>query len=76
MAAVAGALSVDGHRPRLLVGVIGARSQLFAKLPEMDSRRPIAGILFVAAVISGVGLLLIRFTSDQAWWTGHLRDGL
>ncbi len=60
----------------LLAGVFGARSQLFAKLPEMDTRRPIAGILFVAAVISGVGLLLIRFTSDQAWWTGHLQDGL
>ena len=59
----------------LLVGVVVARSQLFAKLPPRDRKRDIAGILFVAAVISGVGLLLIRFTSEQSWWTGHLRDG-
>jgi hypothetical protein len=44
----------------LLIGLFGAKS----KLPAW---------LFWAALVCGVGLFLIRFTSDAAWWTGHLR---
>ena len=32
--------------------------------------------LFWAALLAGIGLLLIRFTSDAAWWTGHLMYSL
>jgi hypothetical protein len=38
-----------------------------------NSRRTLQGFLFWFGVIAAVGLLLIRFTSDAAWWTGHLR---
>ncbi len=31
-----------------------------------------ANLAFVPGLIAGVGLLLIRFTSHHAWWTGHL----
>ncbi len=58
----------------LLVGLIGLRSQFYAKLDRYDSRRGLAGVLFIFGVISGVGLLLIRFTSDAGWWTGYLRN--
>jgi cyanate permease len=28
------------------------------------------------AVVAGVGLFVIRMTSDDSWWTGHLRYSL
>ena len=60
----------------LLVAVIVLRSQVFALAPYDDPRRSMGNILFGLGLVAGVGLLLIRFTSDQAWWTGHLRSGL
>ncbi len=32
------------------------------------SRHP----LFWVALAAGIGLVLIRFTSNEAWWSGHL----
>jgi hypothetical protein len=32
--------------------------------------------LFWAALVCGLGLLLIRVTSDDAWWSGHLMYSL
>ena len=32
--------------------------------------------LFWIALVCGLGLFAIRFTSDAAWWTGHLRYAL
>ncbi|MDO9411586.1 MAG: hypothetical protein Q7T81_03295 [Pseudolabrys sp.] len=32
--------------------------------------------LFWLALICGLGLFAIRFTSDAAWWTGHLSYAL
>lgn len=29
--------------------------------------------LFWVALLCGLGLFGVRFTSDAAWWTGHLR---
>jgi hypothetical protein len=29
-------------------------------------------LLFWVAIAAGIGLILIRFTSNEAWWTGHL----
>jgi hypothetical protein len=34
--------------------------------------RTINLFLFWAGVFSGVGLFIIRLTSKEAWWTGHL----
>lgn len=47
----------------MVIGLFGIRAQG----PEP---------LFWTAVVAGVGLLLIRFTSDSAWWTGHLMYSL
>lgn len=58
----------------LLIGLFGLRSQVYASFDRYDSRRGLAGLLFVLGIISGIGLLLIRFTSDAAWWTGYLRN--
>ena len=35
-------------------------------------RARLAAPIFWAALISGVGLFVIRFTSESSWWTGHL----
>jgi hypothetical protein len=32
--------------------------------------------LFWTALLAGICLLLIRFTSDASWWTGHLMYSL
>ena len=32
--------------------------------------------LFWVALLSGIGILLIRFNSDASWWTGHLMYSL
>jgi hypothetical protein len=33
------------------------------------------GWLFGLGVAAAIVMLLLRFTSDHAWWTGHLRSG-
>lgn len=57
----------------LLIGLFGTRSQLNKTMSSDDSRQSLAGAMFVGGIVAGIGLLLIRFTSDAAWWTGHLR---
>ncbi len=47
----------------IIIGLIGTRS----RLPQW---------LFWIALLCGLGLFAIRFTSDAAWWTGHLRYSL
>jgi hypothetical protein len=54
------------------VGIIGLRSQLAAALPFNDPRKSKLGLIFGLAIAAGIGLFLIRFTSDTAWRTGHL----
>lgn len=54
------------------VGIIGLRSQLAAALPANDPRKSTLGLVFGISIAAGIGLFLIRFTSDAAWWTGHL----
>ena len=44
----------------ILLGLIGTKN----RMPQW---------LFWIALICGLGLFMIRFTSDHAWWTGHLR---
>lgn len=59
----------------LLVCVVLMRPQLFPA-GSQDPRAGMANVLFGLGLVAGVGLLLIRFTSKAAWWTGHLRSGL
>lgn len=47
----------------LLVGLVATR----CRMPSW---------LFWIALVCGLGLFAIRFTSDAAWWTGHLRYAL
>ncbi len=60
----------------LIVGLVGAHSTLKKNFPPDDSRWGFASTLFWAGMVAGVGMLLIRLTSDAAWWTGHLRYSL
>ena len=55
-----------------LIGLIGIRSQLSSGMPTGDPRRGTASLLFGLGVAAGIGLFLIRMTSNSAWWTGHL----
>jgi hypothetical protein len=58
----------------LLVGLWGTRRTLSQQAPD-DDRRQVGTPLYWAALISGIGLFFIRFTSSSAWWTGHLMQG-
>lgn len=60
----------------MVVGIFGLRGQLLAAMPESDGRKSFGALLSIVAIIAGVGLFLIRFTSDAAWWTGHLQYSL
>lgn len=46
----------------------GMIAGLFGLRPSSPALRA----LFVGALAAGLGLFVIRFTSDAAWWTGHL----
>ncbi len=59
----------------LLACVLLIRSQILANATYNDPRRSRANLLFGLGVVAGICLLLIRCTSDAAWWTGHLRSG-
>ncbi len=56
----------------LVAVVFVLRFRLSGYLGENPSRGTFATILFWCALGAGIGSLLIRFTSDAAWWTGHL----
>ena len=51
-----------------IVGLFGVRMKLAKErvLPTGEA------VLFWVALAAGFGLFLIRTTSDDAWWTGHL----
>lgn len=55
----------------LLVGLYGARKTLAAAAPA-DERWKVGTRLYWAAMIAGVGMLLIRISGSHGWWTGHL----
>jgi hypothetical protein len=54
-----------------LVGLIAARVQIKRALPG-ESLSGGAQVMFILALVAGIGLLVIRLTSDASWWTGHL----
>jgi uncharacterized membrane protein len=43
---------------------------------SLQSRNPLMRALFVVALLAGIALFAIRFTSDASWWTGHLMYSL
>jgi hypothetical protein len=45
----------------MIVGIIGMR-------PRSGALQ----VLFWVALVAGLSLFAIRFTSDASWWTGHL----
>jgi len=54
-----------------LVGLIAARAQIKRATPG-QSLADGAQVLFIVALIAGIGLLAIRLNSNASWWTGHL----
>lgn len=56
----------------LIISLVLMRSQWSAAFDANDPRRTTGGILFGLSLAAGIGLFLIRLTSDSAWWTGHL----
>lgn len=55
-----------------VLGLVGLRNQLNAAMPPDDARRSKVNIVGGFGIAVGISLFLIRFTSDAAWWTGHL----
>ena len=51
-----------------LVAVRGQIKRALSEQPHSDWGR----VLFVVALLAGIGLFVIRFTSDASWSTGHL----
>lgn len=58
----------------LVVVAVMLYSSLGHKLPEGDGKRTLRPLLFFPALIAGIGMFLIRFSSDVGWWTGHARN--
>ena len=56
----------------MLIGLAALNIQLSSIFAADDGRRSTLNLLFWPGLFAGIGLLLIRFTSDGAWWTGHL----
>ncbi|HEY1780709.1 MAG TPA: hypothetical protein VGG79_09815 [Roseiarcus sp.] len=46
-----------------------------APTPDAPPHVRWGGWLFALGVAAGIIMLLSRFTSDYAWWTGHLGGG-
>ena len=54
------------------VVLVGCLIALRSRQSDGESRGGAATPLFWLGVVAGVGSLLIRFTGEAAWWTGHL----
>lgn len=54
----------------ILAGLVGLRMRTAGSYAA-DATRTMATALFWIALAAGIGLFLIRFGSDAAWWTGH-----
>ncbi len=55
-----------------VLGPAGLRNQLNAARPPDDARRSKINVAMGFGITAGISLFLIRFTSEAAWWTGHL----
>lgn len=66
-------LTVPAHESPLLpmlVLTIAFDAAMVVGLVAMRAR--IAPPIFWTALVAGVGLFVIRLTSESSWWTGHL----
>jgi hypothetical protein len=59
----------------LLIGLVALWRSYPAPTPDAPPYIRWGGWLFGLGVGAGVIMLLLRFTSEHAWWTGHLRGG-
>lgn len=59
----------------LLVGLVALWRTYPAPTPNAPSYVRWGSWLFGLGAAAGIIMLLLRFTSDHAWWTGHLRGG-
>ena len=59
----------------LLIGLIALWRSYPAPTPDAPPYVRWGGSIFGLGVAAGIITLLVRFTSDHAWWTGHLRGG-
>lgn len=57
----------------LVIGVYGIGGKVM-QAERGTNRETMATALYWLGLIAGVLTLLIRFTSDAAWWTGHLTN--
>lgn len=58
----------------LIVALIGLYRAMGSQLPAGDGRQAARQVLFWPAILSGIGMFVIRFSSDVGWWTGHIRN--
>jgi hypothetical protein len=59
----------------LLIGLITLWRSYPAPTPDAPPYVRWGGSIFGLGVAAGIIMLLVRFTRDHAWWTGHLRCG-
>ena len=59
----------------LIVGLVALWRSYPAPTPDAPPYVRWGGWLFGLGFAAGIIMLLLRFTSDHAWWTGHLRGG-
>ncbi len=60
----------------LVAGLIGLYRQFSQHMAPDDGRRGLMALAFWPALIAGVVIFAIRFSSSEGWWTGHLRYAL
>jgi hypothetical protein len=59
----------------LLIGLIALWRSYPAPTPDAPPLVRSGAWLFGLGVAAGIIMLLLRFASEHAWWTGHLRMG-
>ena len=59
----------------LLIGLVALWRSYPAPTPDAPPHVRWGSWLFGLEVAAGIIMLLLRFTTEHAWWTGHLRGG-
>jgi hypothetical protein len=59
----------------LLIGLVALWRSYPAPTPDAPPHVRWGSWLFGLGVAAGIIMLLLRFTTEHAWWTGHLRGG-
>ena len=57
----------------MVAGLIGLRARVRQEGGIGGASAPFRRVLFGCGLAAGVGLFAIRLTSQDAWWSGHLR---